>query len=50
MPQSDAQTAQRMLNVGNNLDGIPLSPPSKFGIRHNLYKIDNVWHGTLNIC
>jgi hypothetical protein len=38
-----------MLILGNNHDGIPLSRPSKFGIRHNLYKIDNVLHGTPNI-
>jgi hypothetical protein len=31
------------------LKGNPFSPLSKFGIRHNLYKIDNVTHGTLYI-
>jgi hypothetical protein len=49
-PLPDAQTRQKMLNVGNNLEGIPLSHPSKFGIRHNLYKIDNVAHGHPYIC
>jgi hypothetical protein len=49
-PVPDAQTRQKMLNVGNNLEGIPLSHPSKFGIRHNLYKIDNVAHGHPYIC
>jgi hypothetical protein len=49
-PVPDAQTRQKMLNVGNNLEGIPLSRPSKFGIRHNLYKIDNVAHGHPYIC
>jgi hypothetical protein len=39
----------KMLNLGNNHEGIPLSLPSKFGIRHNLYKIDNVLHGPLII-
>ena len=48
-PQSDAQTSQKMLNLGNNREGNPLSRPSKFGIRHNLRKIDNVLHGTLTI-
>jgi hypothetical protein len=38
-----------MLNLDNNREGNPLSLPSKFGIRHNLYKIDNVLHGPLNI-
>jgi len=42
--QDDARIAERMLNLGNNGDGNSLSPSSKFGIRHNPYKIDNVLH------
>ena len=49
-PQCDARTPQKMLNVGHNHEGNPLSHPSKFGIRHNFYKIDNLQHGNVYIC